>query len=211
MTNAHEVCQYLADHPDFFVDHPQLLESLHVPHIGEGNTISLVERQVKVLRERQAASRERLAELVRNARHNEQLAARIHKLTLRLLHARTTMDVHTQVTRSMTEDFDIQIMKLLDSNDALREWLSSGKPRCGHFSLSQRQSVFGESMAEQIGSMALIPIGLSADHGVLAVASTDTTRFAPGISTDFLEHVGELLAATLDRTHTASSDHSDPS
>ena len=200
MTTSNEVRQYLAEHPDFFVDYPELLETLHVPHAGEGNTVSLVERQVKVLRERQAASRERLAELVRNARNNEQLSSRIHKLTLRLLHARSTEEIRIQVASSMVEDFDIPLNVFLESSELFREWLSTGKPRCGHFSLSQRQNVFGEEIAERIGSMALIPIGPGANRAVLGLASAEAARFAPGISTDFLERIGELLTAALART-----------
>ena len=52
MSSADDVAQYLKQHPDFFDSHPELLEHLHVPHGGNG-TVSLVERQLKVLRERQ--------------------------------------------------------------------------------------------------------------------------------------------------------------
>lgn len=199
-TSAAAVSRYLIKHPDFFVQYPELLETLHVPHTGEGNTVSLVERQVKVLRERQAASRERLAELVRNARSNEQLADRLHRLTLRLIRARSTEEVHAQLQASMKDDFDVPIHRLLVSADDLKEWFSSGRPRCGHFSLSQRERVFGHELAETIASMALIPIGVEVEHGVLALASNDTARFAPGINTDFLERMSELLAAALART-----------
>ena len=200
MTTAQEVSKYLADHPDFFVDHPELLESLHVPHAGEGNTVSLVERQVKVLRERQAASRERLAELVRNARSNEQLADRLHRFTLRLMQARSTEDIRAQLQASMLEDFEVPHCIWLDAADDLREWLSAGKPRCGHFSISQRERIFGAELAASIGSMAAIPIGPGSEQGVLALGSPDTSRFAPGISTDFLERMSELLAAAWART-----------
>lgn len=200
MTTALEVSRYLADHPDFFVEHPELLEALHVPHVGEGNTVSLVERQVKVLRERQAASRERLAELVRNARSNELLTARLHRLTLRLLRARSFADIHAQLHACMTEEFEIQHSVLLDPADDLREWLSADKPRCGHFSISQRERVFGPDLAASIASMALVPIGPGARQGVLALASPDASRFAPGMSTDFLGQMGELLAAAMTRS-----------
>lgn len=202
MTTAQEVSRYLAEHPDFFVQHPDLLEALHVPHIGEGNTVSLVERQVKVLRERQAASRERLAELVRNARHNEQLATHLHHLTLRLLRAKSKEDIHAQLQASMKDDFEIDHSLLSPPTNDLKEWLSAGKPRCGHFSPSQRERIFGQDTGSKVASMALVPIGSDAEHGVLALASTDAGRFAPGISTDFLERMGELLTAALVRVQT---------
>ncbi len=200
MSSADDVAQYLKQHPDFFDAHPELLENLHVPHGGNG-TVSLVERQLKVLRERQAASRERLAELVRVARNNDQLAERIHKLTLRLLHTRTAADVCAQVEASMREDFDVAPTQLVlepEKRPMLESLLSAGKPRCGHFSEAQRKSLLGDSGAS-IASMAIIPLGPGATLGALVLGSTDADRFNPAVSTDFLARIGEMISAALTR------------
>jgi uncharacterized protein YigA (DUF484 family) len=200
MSSADDVANYLKNHPDFFDSHPELLERLHVPHGGNG-TVSLVERQLKVLRERQAASRERLAELVRVARNNDQLAERIHKLTLRLLHTKTTSEVRAQVETSMREDFDVTPAQLVldhDKRALLESLLSSGKPRCGHFSENQRKSLLGET-GERIASMALVPIGPGATRGALILGSADADRFNPAVSTDFLVRIGEMISAALAR------------
>lgn len=200
MTNADDVARFLKQHPDFFDLHPELLEMLHVPH-GSPGTVSLVERQLKVLRERQAASRERLAELVRVARNNDQLAERMHRLTLRLLHARTQADVCAQVEASMREDFDVTPARLLLDSPAQSEiesMLSAGKPRCGHFSDAQRKALLGEGGAAA-ASMALVPIGPGATRGALVLASEDANRFSPAVSTDFLARIGEMIHAALVR------------
>lgn len=199
MSNETEVTSYLATHPDFLVRNPQLLETLIVPHGTGDAAISLVERQVKVLRERQAANRERLAELMRVARSNDELAERVHKLTLRLLHARNAVEIEQQVAASLREDFTIDSFRLItESNPSIESLLSAGKPRCGHFAIGQRSLVFGES-AETIASMALVPLGAGARAGVLALGSTDAARFNPGMSTEFLARIGELIAAALAR------------
>lgn len=200
MSRADDVARYLKQHPDFFDAHPELLENLHVPHGGNG-AVSLVERQLKVLRERQAASRERLAELVRVARNNDQLAERIHKLTLRLLHARTAADVRAQVEASIREDFDVaptQFVLEPEKRPMLESLLSAGKPRCGHFSEAQRKSLLGDSGAS-IASMAIIPLGPGATLGALVLGSTDADRFNPAVSTDFLARIGEMISAALTR------------
>jgi len=200
MNRADDVARYLKQHPDFFDAHPELLENLHVPHGGNG-AVSLVERQLKVLRERQAASRERLAELVRVARNNDQLAERIHKLTLRLLHARTEADVRAQVEASIREDFDVAPTQLVlepEKRPMLESLLSAGKPRCGHFSEAQRKSLLGDSGAS-IASMAIIPLGPGATLGALVLGSTDADRFNPAVSTDFLARIGEMISAALTR------------
>jgi len=200
MVSSDDVVRFLEQHPDFFDQHPQLLEQLHVPHGGNG-TVSLVERQVKALRERQAMSRERLAELVRVARSNDLLAERIHKLTLRLLHARTTEEVRAQVDASMREDFEVTPCKILPSGAELNiveSLLSSGRPRCGHFAESQRTALFGDE-GVAVASMALVPIGAGASRGALLLGSTDPHRFNPGVSTDFLARIGEMISAALAR------------
>lgn len=200
MVSSDDVVRFLEQHPDFFDQHPQLLEQLHVPHGGNG-AISLVERQVKALRERQAVSRERLAELVRVARSNDLLAERVHKLTLRLLHARTTEEICAQIDASMREDFEVTPRRILLSGSELgvvESLLSAGRPRCGHFAESQRTALFGDQ-GMQVASMALVPIGAGASRGALLLGSADPHRFNPGVSTDFLARIGEMISAALAR------------
>jgi uncharacterized protein YigA (DUF484 family) len=57
--------------PEFFERHQALLARLRLPHSRGGSTISLVERQIEVMRERHAALEAKLAELVRVARDND--------------------------------------------------------------------------------------------------------------------------------------------
>ena len=64
--NADDVESFLIHHPDFFEGRKELLEALEIPHGGAGS-ISLVERQVTALRERNIAMRSHLAELTHNA------------------------------------------------------------------------------------------------------------------------------------------------
>jgi uncharacterized protein YigA (DUF484 family) len=75
---------------------------------------------------------------------------------------------------------------------------SSGKPRCGQLRDSQREFLFGRDAGE-IGSVALVPLGGKAGLGLLACGSHDSHRFNPTMSTDFLAHIGELIAAALAR------------
>lgn len=208
MTQPDDVAKYLAAHPDFFDQHPELLEHLNVPHVAGSAAISLVERQVKLLREKQAASRERLAELVRVARSNESLAERIHALCLRLLASRSLGDIEAQIAVSMRQDFDVTPARLFlvspDTAIVLREatgLLTAGEPRCGHFGDAQRTLFFGDAGA-QLRSMALVPIGAGASLGVLVLGSQDAERFPPGVSTDFLARIGELITAAVRRCGT---------
>ena len=84
---------FLAAHPDFFERHSTLLSSLNLPH-ASGGAVSLVERQVSVLRQRELKLERRLRELIQVARENDVLSSKIHELTLQLLAA---TDLHRTI------------------------------------------------------------------------------------------------------------------
>src|SRR5690349_21393105 len=86
-TDEERIERYLSLNPDFFERHQPLLARMRLPHMRTGSTVSLVERQVEVLREQKTDADRRLAEFVAVARANDQLADRIHRFTRRLLRA----------------------------------------------------------------------------------------------------------------------------
>src|ERR1700761_4994229 len=81
------IATYLQQHPDFFERHHAVLARLRLPHARGGSTISLVERQIEVLREKHSAGEAKLAEFVRVARANDALADKLHRFTRQLLRA----------------------------------------------------------------------------------------------------------------------------
>jgi uncharacterized protein YigA (DUF484 family) len=208
MITAQDVCRFLEKQPDFFVDHPELLEALHVPHRTDGQTVSLVERQVKVLRANQAETRQRLATLIRNARDNEALVGHMHRLALRLIAAKIAAPAGAPtaleqlaplVEAAMREDFGVSPARLLAPAavpENLRALLSAGTPHCGRLREDDRHALLGAA-AEGVGSMALVPLGAGAAQGLLVLGSADTVHFHPGMATDFLARIAELLSTAL--------------
>jgi uncharacterized protein YigA (DUF484 family) len=215
--------QYLQQHPDLFDRHPQLLTRLRLVHPRTGSTVSLIERQVEVLREKQAASEQKLAEFVRVARANDALADKIHRFTRRLVRTSTREQALVQVEASLREDFDAyhavlvlptaaagvppgdapsHFVRLVASDDAIlksfESLFGSGKPRCGQVRDSQRDFLFGNDSAA-ISSVALIPLTALSPPGLLAIGSVDRDHFHPGMSTEFLSRMAELIADSLAR------------
>lgn len=210
------IARYLQHNPDFFERHQALLTRLKLPHARGGSTISLVERQVEVLREKQSGVEQKLAEFVRVARANDALAEKVHKFTRRLVRARARTDVIEQIEASLREDFDAFHSTLLlvgppaeESGNFLRTCapddprlksfetlFATGKPRCGQVRDSQRELLFGQD-ANDIGSVALVPLGDHGSLGLLALGSTDRDRFHPGMSTEFLARMAELITDAL--------------
>ena len=218
------VAAYLQHNPDFFERHQALLLRLRVPHARGGSTISLVERQIEVLREKHAGLEDKLAELVSVARANDALAEKLHRFTRKLLRARERATAVALIEASLREDFDSfhgvlvlmgeypdlapqRFVRSIASDDAgLKSFdtlFASGKPRCGQARDTQREFLFGQD-ANDIGSVALVPIGetrgaaaLGSPLGVLALGSTDRDRFHPGMSTEFLARMADLIADSL--------------
>ena len=62
----------------------------------------------------------------------------------------------------------------------------------------QRDFLFGDEAAT-IGSVALLPLGAGGAIGLLAVGSPDPARFHPGMSTEFLARMGELIGDAIAR------------
>ena len=105
--NDTSVAEYLQTYPDFFERNSPLLTKLRLPHLRDmGATVSLVERQVEVLRERNQSLERKLKELVDVARANDALADRIHRLCQRLIRAHTLPETIHAVETSLREDFD---------------------------------------------------------------------------------------------------------
>lgn len=105
-TEEEIVARYLQHNVDFFERHQPLLSRLRLPHVRSGSTISLVERQVEVLREKHAALEEKLAEFVRVARANDAIADRLHRFTRRLLCAGSRDAVLQNIESGLRQDFD---------------------------------------------------------------------------------------------------------
>jgi uncharacterized protein YigA (DUF484 family) len=219
--NDASVAEYLQTYPDFFERNGALLAKLRLPHLRDtDSTVSLVERQVEVLRERNQTLERKLKELVDVARGNDVLADRIHRMSQRLIRARSLTETIAALDTSLREDFDARNSVLLlfleearslepaagrflktanpaDSEVKMFEsLLQSGKPRCGQIRDTQRDFLFGKDSVE-IGSVALTPLGPKGVLGVLAIGASDAERFHPGMSTEFLTRIGELAASAL--------------
>jgi uncharacterized protein YigA (DUF484 family) len=221
--NDLSVAEYLQTYPDFFERNGPLLTKLRLPHLRDsGATVSLVERQVEVLRERNQSLERKLKELVDVARSNDALAERIHRLTQRLIRTRTLSDTIGAVEASLREDFDARdsvlvlfleearsleaapsrFLRTADPADpamkTFESLLQAGKPRCGQIRDAQRDFLFGKDSIE-IGSVALTPLGSKGAVGILAIGASDVERFHPAMSTEFLSRIGELVTYTLMR------------
>jgi hypothetical protein len=213
------IADYLRTHPDFFERHLNVLAGLKLPHRTSGGAISLVERQVDVLRQRNMALETKLKELLEVARGNDRLSGRIHSLALLFLRARSREEVIDVLAEQLRETFSVDqaalvifdsvpglaretssFVKVVHREDpaigAFKTFLQTSAPRCGRVRDAQRDFLFGESGAE-VQSTALVPLGPRSEFGFVAIGSRDPNHFHPGKSIDFLARLAELVACAL--------------
>jgi uncharacterized protein YigA (DUF484 family) len=211
------VAAYLRKHPNFFVEHPEVLAELAVPH-AEGGAVSLVERQIAILREQNKRIQERYQELLVIGRENERLVRRLHRLTLRLVAATGPERFFQTLYNSLSNDFKADLMALKIFADAgfkgpqprpefvgkdhpdqalFSSTFKTGKPFCGQLRPTQWHALFGQT-DRPIGSAALIPLSGKQWKGVLAIGSYDPKRYFPTMGVDLLEQLGEIVSLILD-------------
>ena len=99
-----DVVAYLRADRDFFQRHSSLLSELNLPH-DSGQAVSLIERQVAILRERNMQMRRRMNELLRAAKDNDELFAKTRTLTLELLNVHNWHELNEVLATYMLADF----------------------------------------------------------------------------------------------------------
>ena len=215
LTDEAKVIQYLRDNPEVLMAYPAVFSSLAIPH-KTGGAISLVERQLKLLREENHSLKSKIGELVGIARENEELNQRFHRLALELMNTDQLHDVLAMVQDQVQTFFytDFVCFRFLpgvtDAGniidglylnqesgivDSVKPWIEARKPVCGSQAEKIIRELFGADL--RIGSSALIPLYHTKDMGLLCLGSASAERFGLSMGTIFLQQLGELVSNRL--------------
>lgn len=209
-----EVTAYLLKHKGFFEKHPAALAALDVPHKIPG-TSSLIERQVAQLRENNEQLRRRIAELLENARNNDQLFEKTRKLSLLLNESVDFTEQVNKLKQVLAEDFNAESYSLVlfdqpetlesdhlqtvDSQTAHKQvpgLMSIEQVFCGHLRENEYQFLFPKDH-ENIRSAIIIPINKKNLKGFIALGSNNENRFHPKLGTLFAEYIGNIVGGSL--------------
>ena len=218
--DATAVVDYLRAHPEFFLEHSDLLLSLQIPH-ESGRAVSLLERQVAVYRQRQYAMDEQFSDIVHNAKVNDALFEKTRLVILDLLHCRTLAQLLGTIADRIRGDFDASAATLAFVSErtdggaittipptavrtALGEFHEKQRTWCGSLNLVQQSLLFPRHAAP-IVSAAVVPLHLPEDsrwrqaygQPVLLIGSTEESHFNSSLDTLFLDFIGEVLAVHL--------------
>ncbi len=208
-----EIARYLRAHPDYFQRHPGLLALLELPH-ASGGTVSLVERQVAILRERNIDMRKRFTQLVGTANTNDGLFDKTRALTLELLDANDLADLDDVIAHSLKSGFKADSVACFVSHPnsvpplkhihycasaqqlPMLQLTQSTGASCGPLRSDEFARLFA-SHDRQDGSAAIVQLRHGDLVGVLAIGSHDPERFSADMGTLFVRFIGDMLARVL--------------
>lgn len=216
ITREH-VASYLRTHSDFFTHHTDLIETLAIPH-ETGVAVSLVERQVELLRNKNKELDQKLHQLIKVAKDNEKVSHRLHAITLGLVSIRGFDETLSGIHDLMHADFpgtkvnlrlfdvlpatkakDCNAMeKSLQKSKLIQDLFSSRRRGVAFLTKRQIENVFNNDKEEKpIRSAAAVALKKNDQLGVLFLGSTDANRFQNGMGTLFLGNLGEILGSKL--------------
>ncbi len=211
---AADVIDFLRADPSFLDQHPQLLSELSVPH-GSGTAVSLVERQVGVLREERARHKQQFEDVIRHARSNELLTRKIHILTLSLMNAVGPQAIFASLEPGLCADFGADRVVCLvfaesaavdgeslvpfvgaqaPARTAFAPIIGAHSSACGPLAAAQAAVVFDAGFT---GSAVVMPlIGRDWD-GVVICASNDQARYCADMGTELLDYLRDVATLVI--------------
>lgn len=200
---AEDVAQYLQDHPRFFEEHTETLVQINLPHPHGGRTISLSERQLVALRDKNKQLEKSLREMTALAKENDALQNKVHEFVVTLFAGRDLDTLCEMIPHLFRDIFDVPhaVLRLWQINPPSAEVLAfsdaQAQPVCLHHAAHDTASWFGESTSH-LHSYAYLPLHAGSDTiGLLVLASEDKQRFYPEMGTMFLQRIAEAVSSAL--------------
>ena len=207
--NETEIAQHLAQNPDFFTAHTELLATMYLPNPHGSGTVSLAERQQVAQRDKIRQIERKYNELLQFGIENDATSSKVHSLTLALLKANDLTSTTQTLSDSLQNDFNVSFVSIklwasannaedssfdpLDPiNESLKSWaVTLSEPYCGSAPIEEIAQIFGE----EAKCYAITTLGEDEVKGLLIMASDDEQRFYPEMGTMFVKRIGELATA----------------
>ncbi|RDK04025.1 DUF484 family protein [Paraburkholderia lacunae] len=113
--NDREVAEYLLANPEFFAEHAEMLAAIRLANPHGKAAVSLQERQMEMLRDKNKLLERRLAELLRYGHENDSIASKFNRWTIRVMAERDPYALPRTIAYGLREIFDVP-------QAALRVW-----------------------------------------------------------------------------------------
>ncbi|MES2977119.1 MAG: DUF484 family protein [Pseudomonadota bacterium] len=211
-----DIANFLANTPDFFERHAELLSTVQLSSGHGTRAVSLQERQAGMLRDKIKALEARMVEMIRHGQENVAIADKMLRWTRDLLLVAHPAGVTDVIVHGLKDQFLVPQVAIKvwgvasayahepfasGASEDVQTFASSlSMPYCGLNSGFEAVQWLPDPASAL--SVALLPlrVGIAPDaFGLLVLASADPERFSSAMGTDFLERIGELAAASLSR------------
>ncbi len=220
-----KVAEYLSANPDFFCRNEHLLPQLNIPH-KSGGAVSLLERQINLLRDSNAEYQRKIDNFILHAQENDELFEKTRFIILEILRSSSLPELSSVIGEKLRKDFSassslllfvsenpqndeesgLTSLPLARARESLGDLFERKRAYCGSLAAEQTTLFFGEQ-SKHIVSAAIVPIHLP-EHSsneklpgipLLVIGSDKANHFNSKLDTLFLDFIGEVLAAHISR------------
>lgn len=204
------VSDYLSQNPDFFQHNPDVFQAINIAH-DSGKAISLVERQVSLIREHNKELSAQIEHILCTAKENASLMEKTNRLVLNLIKAKDLNSLIKALNVSLKSDFSTEFFSLTlidegainhktaanlvsksDAEDSIGTMITAKKALCGVRSDKELALLFG-NQGDNIGSVLALPLKNPKTFGILALGHSDPEFYSEQIGTVFIDYIGDLL------------------
>lgn len=208
-----DISRFLARNPGFFLEHPELLQKISIPHILERQVSSLLEYQVVYLQKQIRNLEKDNACLNQAIDEHRNLGERIHGFILEILGSESVDELYNILQIGLKKYYSSDRLVLLifdkpglcsrhadmhypDSGSGLRfmftEVLHRGKPLCNSLQEEHIEALFSSGNIE-IQSTVILPMVYKGQKILMVLGSYDKNRYCHGIELDLLQLVTRIV------------------
>ena len=192
---------FLLDNLDFFESRESLVGELKFKH-SSASAASILERQVKKLREEHKNLMDLLSSFMKTASTNEDLFNKSKDLTLEILDSGTKQETINVVQSSFSNDFKVDKCSFeFYKNNEIQEIenitdlsFHKGAIHCGSFSSEKMNVLFKD---ESIQSMVVAVVVIKNEIGLLKIGSFDRAKYLGDEDTTFIQYIRDILEVKL--------------
>lgn len=200
--DAKDVELYLLENTDFFVSRESLVSELSFKHDAEGAS-SLLEMQVRKLRDEQSRLMDMLTGFVSTGKENEELFFKSKNLTLSLISSNEFDEIKKTVELFFQENFEVDSCILETLSDAELQKLekitglnmNKDAIHMGPLSKEKMAAFFSN---DAIKSAVISVMKLEKGFGLLKVGSIEATKYLGDGDTTFIEYIRDVIVRVLE-------------
>ena len=215
--SSKEIAEYLILNPDFFKENPEVLSSIEIVH-ESGAAVSLIQKQVELLRSNYNATTDELMKLLGIAKTNENIFSLTKKLIIELVDASNTGELVNILENGFVSDFGAKTSRLLFLTDSpknlpkdrirspseakknLATLLKPDEIYCGEIDKDLANFIFNKK--SKINEIALVPLNSNSVKGLIALGSDEPGKYNKNKDTLFLDFIAEVVSKLVDNHNT---------